>query len=534
MARSLKGIALLVALGTLLSKLGGMVRQLVIAAAFGIGAAYDAYNYAYVLPGFLLILLGGLNGPFHSAMASVLSKRPKNERSYILTSLNTIITTFLIIITGILIFSADQIITILSPRLTPEIHTIAVIQLQIMAPIAFLSGLIGLGFGSLNASEEFWIPSIAPLMTSLCIVIGIGLIWIQLGDQISSAEFALKGGISIAIATLIGALLQLLIQLPGLIKNKLVRVKLVWDFKHPGVKEVLKVMWPASLSSGMLQINVFTDLFFASGISGAASGLSYANLLIQTPLGLIANSLLVPLLPELSRLTENSDRPKLIRRIRQGLMFSTVSMVALGTLFIILSRSFVTLIYQRGAFDSSAVALVSGLLIAYGLGMPLYLCRDFLVRVFYALGDGITPFRLSSAGIGLNIVFDWVLIGGPSPWGNQMPFNFGAPGLVLATVVVNFFTCIGLITKLHFKIDELPLKIWLLDITKIILSGFLAGFLAAYFENSIEWSQGYLGVISKICITSTFFLVTYSIISINFGIKEVNDLWLFTKRKVIR
>ena len=76
MARSLKGIALVVTLGTLLSKVGGLIRQLVIAAAFGVGAAYDAYNYAYVLPGFLLILLGGINGPFHSAMVSVLSRRP--------------------------------------------------------------------------------------------------------------------------------------------------------------------------------------------------------------------------------------------------------------------------------------------------------------------------------------------------------------------------------------------------------------------------------------------------------------------------
>lgn len=79
MARSLKGIAVVVTLGTLLSKVGGLVRQLVIAAAFGVGAAYDAYNYAYVLPGFLLILLGGINGPFHSAMVSVLSRRPREE-----------------------------------------------------------------------------------------------------------------------------------------------------------------------------------------------------------------------------------------------------------------------------------------------------------------------------------------------------------------------------------------------------------------------------------------------------------------------
>ena len=79
MARSLTGISLVVTLGTLLSKVGGLGRQLVIAAAFGVGAAYDAYNYAYVLPGFLLILLGGINGPFHSAMVSVLSRRPRRR-----------------------------------------------------------------------------------------------------------------------------------------------------------------------------------------------------------------------------------------------------------------------------------------------------------------------------------------------------------------------------------------------------------------------------------------------------------------------
>ena len=87
MARSLKRIALVVPYGTLLSKLGGLVRQLVIAAAFGVGAAYDAYNDAYVLPGFLLILLGGINGPFHSAMVSVLSRRPKEEGAHILATL---------------------------------------------------------------------------------------------------------------------------------------------------------------------------------------------------------------------------------------------------------------------------------------------------------------------------------------------------------------------------------------------------------------------------------------------------------------
>ncbi len=533
MAKSLKGIALIVALGTLLSKLGGLIRQLIIAAAFGVGAAYDAYNYAYVLPGFLLILLGGINGPFHSAMVSVLSRRPRHESAHILASLNTITSTFLLGVTAGLVIGADPIIRILGPSLSAEVHNIAVVQLQVMAPIALFAGLIGLGFGSLNASEEFWIPAVAPLMTSVCMIIGVGILWLQVGSEIGSMQIAFKGGLYLAIATLAGALLQWIIQLQALFRNHLARIKLTWDWNHPGVQEVLRVMAPATLSTGMLQINVFTDLFFASGIIGAASGLSYANLLIQTPLGLISNILLVPLLPTLSKLTSAQNRPKLIARIRQGLMLSTSSMVALGTLFIVLSGAIVTLIYERGAFDKNATTLVTSLLIAYGVGMPVYLGRDLLVRIFYALGDGMTPFKLSTVGIVLNIFLDWILVGGPSPWGNQLPFNFGATGLVIATVIVNLFTCITLIIKLNSKLNGLPLRKWSLDILKLFLAGLISGLAAWSVSSFIQWSPDYVGLIPKIFLTSIFSIILFGLISSTLGVKEVDEIFLLAKRKVI-
>ena len=129
MARSLKGIALVVTLGTLLSKVGGLIRQLVIAAAFGVGAAYDAYNYAYVLPGFLLILLGGINGPFHSAMVSVLSRRPRVEGAHILAALNTSISALLLLVTIVLVLAADPLITLVGPGLAPELHALSLIHI---------------------------------------------------------------------------------------------------------------------------------------------------------------------------------------------------------------------------------------------------------------------------------------------------------------------------------------------------------------------------------------------------------------------
>ncbi len=532
MARSLKGIAVVVTLGTLLSKVGGLVRQLVIAAAFGVGAAYDAYNYAYVLPGFLLILLGGINGPFHSAMVSVLSRRPREEGAHILAALNTTVSALLLAVTVLLVLAADPLITLVGPGLSPQLHAIAVVQLQVMAPMALLAGLIGLGFGSLNAADEFWIPAISPLMSSLALMVGVGLLWWQLGGQIGAPSFAMLGGLVLAAATLVGALAQWLIQLPALMRQGLARFQLVWDWTHPGVREVWRVMGPATLSSGMLQINVFTDLFFASGIVGAAAGLGYANLLVQTPLGLISNALLVPLLPTFARLTAPDDQPQLLARIRQGLMLSTASMVPIGALFIALGTPIVALVYERGAFDSSAAQLVAALLMAYGLGMPAYLGRDVLVRVFYALGDGTTPFRLSLAGIGLNVIFDWLLVGGPTPWGNQSPFNFGASGLVLATVAINVLTCLALLLVLKRRMPAMTLIPWGMDTTRLLLAGALTGSMVWGLSLGVDWPMGWFGLLARVGIPSLLGLAFFGVLGSAFGVSEVREIGTMLLRRL--
>ena len=524
MARSLKGIALVVTLGTLLSKFGGLIRQLVIAAAFGVGAAYDAYNYAYVLPGFLLILLGGINGPFHSAMVSVLSRRPREEGAHVLAALNTSVSALLLVVTAVLVLAANPLITLVGPGLNPELHRIAVLQLQVMAPMALLAGLIGLGFGSLNAADEFWIPAVSPLMSSAALIVGVGVLWWQLQEAIGDPRYALLGGAVLAAATLVGALLQWLIQLPALIRQGLARFQLVWDWRHPGVREVWRVMGPATLSSGMLQINVFTDLFFASGIAGAAAGLGYANLLVQTPLGLISNALLVPLLPTFARLTAPEDRPQLIERIRQGLMLSAASMIPLGGLFIALGAPIVALVYERGAFDASAAQLVTGLLMAYGLGMPAYLGRDVLVRVFYALGDGTTPFRFSLAGIGLNVIFDWLLVGGPTPWGDQSPVNFGAPGLVLATVAINGITCLALLLVLQRRLQGLPLQSWGLDALKLSMAGLAAALPAWGLSAALSWPVGMSGLLLQVMVPGLLGLGLFALVGTTLGVREVREL----------
>jgi len=532
-SRSLKRIALIVAAATALSKVAGLLRQQAIAAAFGVGAAYDAYNYAYVLPGFLLILLGGINGPFHSAMVSALARRPREEGAHVLAAVNTLVGAGLIGVTVVLWLAADPLITLVGPGLGPERHALAVLELRWMAPMALLAGLIGLGFGALNAADVFWLPSVSPLLSSVAVIGGLGVLWWQLGPAIATPQMAVIGGVVLAATTTLGALLQWLIQLPALARQGLHQFKLVWDWQHPGVQEVMRVMAPATFSSGMLQINVFVDLFFASGIVGAAAGLGYANLLVQTPLGLISNALLVPLLPTFARLTAPADRPQLVARIRQGLMLSSASMLPLGALMIGLAGPIVDLIYERGAFDAAAGDLVDGLLMAYGLGMAAYLARDVLVRVFYALGDGTTPFRLSLAGIGLNAVADWVLVGGPSPWGLQLPAsNFGAAGLVLATVVVNVITCAALLLVLHRRLGGLPVAAWGRDTLLLLLAAALGGGLAWAASIGVSWPAGWAGLLLRPALSAGLGLAVYGLLASWAGVPEARQMLAGLSRRL--
>jgi putative peptidoglycan lipid II flippase len=453
-----------VAAATLISKVFGLVRQQAIAAAFGVGPAVDAYSYAYVIPGFLLILLGGINGPFHSAIVSVLAKRDRSEAAPIVETITTFVGAILLLVTVVLILFSGVFIDLVGPGLSPQVRAIAIQQLQIMAPMAVLAGLVGIGFGTLNAADMYWLPSVSPLFSSITVIGGIAILALQLGSQITTPKYVMLGGMVLAWGTLSGAILQWLVQLAAQWRAGLGTLRLRFNWKLPGVSDVLKVMGPATLSSGMLQINLYTDLFFASSIAGAAAAISYAGLLVQTPLGIISNMILVPLLPIFSRLAAPENWPELKQRIRQGLLLTAITMLPLGALMMTLAVPIVQVVYQRGAFKTEASQLVASLLLAYGFGMFVYLARDVLVRVFYALGDGETPFRISIINIFLNALLDYILVQ-----------RFGAPGLVLATVGVNITSTVALLWLLDRKLSGLPLRAWSLPILSLTACSVVAG-----------------------------------------------------------
>ena len=529
-ARSLGRIGLIVGAATAVSKLGGLARQLALAAAFGIGPAYDAYNYAYVVPGFLLILLGGINGPFHSAMVSVLAKRDRQQARRLLENVNTMVGMALLLVTLVLLLGADFIIDITAPGLAlagkETVRQLAVLQVRIMAPLALVAGLVGLGFGALNAADAFWLPSLSPLLSSVAVLAGLGWLWRYLGADVAAPEHALLGGIVLGVSTTAGGLLQWLVQLPALGRMGLGWPRLRWRWRDAGVWEVLRVMGPAILSSGMLYIAVFTDLFFASLLprQGVAAGLTYANLLVQTPLGIVSSMVLVPLLPALSRLVKARDREGFRRQLRWGLMVGVAAMLPMGALLMVLAEPLIRTVYGHGAFDSRAAELVGALLVAYGLGMPAYLARDVLVRAFYALEDATTPFRIAAVSIVLNVLLDWGLTGGLTPAGPLLPFNFGAAGLVLATMGVNTSAAVVLMISLRRHGCSLPTRPLLRDVLALLLATAAGALAAALASRLVSWPRGFVGGVLELLISAGPALVIYGLLARHLRVAEAEAL----------
>ncbi|HIK55010.1 MAG TPA: murein biosynthesis integral membrane protein MurJ [Synechococcales cyanobacterium M55_K2018_004] len=536
--RTLAGIAGIVAIATLVSKVFGLVRQQAIAAAFGAGPAFGAYNFAYVIPGFLLILLGGINGPFHSAMVSVLAKRRKADIAPIVETITTLVVSILLVVMVLLIVFAEPLMRLVGPGLfiteaqaqarnispdvfaiTQQTRDIAIDQFRIMAPMAVLAGLIGIGFGVLNAADSYWLPSISPLLSSVTVLLGLAGLAIALGPDLTLPENAALGGAVLAWTTLAGAVLQWLVQLPVQARMGLGAFRPRFDFNSPAVKEVLGIMGPATFSSGMLQINVWTDLFFISFIpnaAAAASALAYAGLLVQTPLGILSNVILVPLMPVFSRLAAPEHWPELKGRIRQGLMTTAIAMLPISALMIVLALPIARVVYERFAFSPEDSQLTASVLVAYAIGMYVFLGRDVLVRVFYGLGDARTPFTISLVNIGLNALFDAVLVG-----------PLGAPGIVLATVAVNAISMVTMLVVLHKRLQGLPLRQWGGQTVTLAVGAAIAGGIALVVLQTMErllGNEGFFILLLQLCVAGVAGMAGFVLFASRLRLPEVEVL----------
>jgi putative peptidoglycan lipid II flippase len=513
---SIGSIAKLIAITTLASKLFGFVRQQVINAAFGIGAVANSYNIAYIIPGFFLVILGGINGPFHSSLLSVLAKKDKSEAAPIVETVSTLVSLALLTATVLIIVFAYNFINLVGSQLAPEAKELAVLQLRIMAPLALLAGLIGIGFGTLSAVDSYLLPSVSPLLSSITVTFGVAYILWRFGEQINTPQYFQLGAIVLAGGTLAGGLLQWLSQLILQWRLGMGTLRLRFNWRLPGVMEVFQLMAPAILSSGMATVSLAVDSQFVSAIPGAFTAIVNANLIMLTPLGIISNMILVPFLPIFSRLAAPENWGELKIKIRQGLFLGALSLLPLSAIFISLALPIIKLAFERGQFDDHASQFVAPLLVVYGFGMVFYMARDVLVRVFYGLGDAQTPFKISIINVLFNALLDYLLV---SIW--------GVPGVIMATVGVNMIATIAFLWILNRRLNGLPLGQWGKDLVGLFVATTVAGFASYGVSQGLEKAIGndnLLLLLLELSLASGVAIIIFSLIAMQLKLPELTIL----------
>lgn len=458
--------AWLIALVTIASKLIGFVRDMVVANFYGATLVSDAYFYALQIPSLAIIILGGVGGPFHSAAVAVFSKLVPDFSSKPDETVNRLYNTFLTVsflffaflaLAGF--FFADKIMGLIISAGSPELIHLASLHFKIMSPIILIGGIIGIYYGLLIVHKQYILPNLSPMILSLVVI---GVISVVHND---------KSGIALALATTIGALCQILIQFPKL-RQIGYRIKPNLDIKNnKNFKDIRELLFPAILSSTIGQISIYIDMFFASIlVTGAWTSVVFANRIFQFPVGILVTAFLVPLFPIFSRLAGEGNEESIRSYFNKGvgvLFFAAIPMIMW---ILLLAQDGISLVFERGAFDSNAVFMVSEALCFLSWSIIPYVFRDSITRVYYAFNDSKTPFIIAMSSIALKAVLNWLLI---------IKLNMGIAGITLSTSFITLFnaTFLGLFIYKKIRLDYKSLFI---NFAKMILSG-VAAFILSLF-----------------------------------------------------
>lgn len=450
--RNIFKIAGLMGIITILSKVLGFFRDLVIAQAYGASLTSDAYFYAYQIPAITFIILGGLGGPFHTVTVSIFSKKdtqagaPRDELERALNSFLNMTGLGFLAISVMVFFSTDLIAQLIAMGGTPELHGMISEQLKIMSPVILVGGLVGIFFGISNIHDKFLITAVSPTLSSIAIIVAV---------LFAGGDY---GGAVLAWSTLIGALLQLVVQLPAYLDTGY-KYRFDLDWNNPSVRKIGEVLFPAVLGCSIGQVNVYVDMFFASQLpEGSWSAIGYANRIFQFPAGALITAMMISIFPAFSRLVGQQDWETFRTLFHRGISALWFGAFPILVFMAVFPWEMIKILFERGQFDATDTLMVAEALFYLSFAIVFYVARDTLTRVFYAFDDTKTPFLIALVSIVAKAVLNYILV---------KPFGLG--GICLSTVIVSALNGL-LLAILIRKNISLGYRKMLADLGKIALT----------------------------------------------------------------
>lgn len=439
------------------SRVLGLVREQIFAGMFGAGYAYDAFVVAFRIPNLLRDLFG--EGALSAAFVTVFSDYETNrgaEETWRLAS--TVITFFAILLSLLTLFGiyfAEPIVTLLAPDFSmvggkTELTTLLT---RIMFPFLIFVALSAVVMGILNTKGRFFVPALSSAFFNLGSIIGgvsLAILFPRLGWP------AIAG---MAWGTLIGGLLQLLIQLPALFKVGCTFTPRL-NLKDPGLKRILFLMLPATIGLSATQINIFVNTNFASSCAeGSVSWLNYAFRMVQLPIGVFGVAFSIAAMPVLARCAAKKDMDGLRRTFTSSLLMVFSLTIPATAGLVLLARPIIRLIFEHGAFTALDTTQTAAALTYYAYGLFAYSAVKIMVPVFYALNNTKYPVIGSFLAVAANIILITLTID---------QFQHKAIALSTSCVMILNFFFLGSI--LYKKLNGYSLSTLGSGLSKIFLS----------------------------------------------------------------
>ncbi len=484
----------------IVSNLVGLLRQVLVAEAFGTQADMEAFNAANRVSEtiFNLVAGGALASAFIPAFTALLSGDQQKRAWKLASSIANLILLITVIVGVVAVVLAPWIVrNLLAPGFSTdplkEITTIRLLRL--MLPSSIIFGLSGLLMGILNSHQIFLFPALAPAMYQIGMIFGVLVLSPHLGI------FGLAWGV------LVGAGLHLAFQIPSLIKLR-GNYSFTFGLDSPDVVEVARLMGPRLLGVAVVQLNFWINTRLASQFSeGSLTGIVIAFSLMLMPQAAIAQSIAIAALPTFSAQVAqgrmNEMRHSLAATLRGALVLSLPASIGL----IILRRPIIQLLYQRGAFDERSTDLVAWALLWYAVGLVGHALVEILSRAFYSLHDTKTPVLVGAAAMSLNIIFSYFFSSAFRQFG-WMPHG----GLALANSAATGLESVGLIFLMHRRLSGLELGEVLDGLGKSLLASLGMGASLLILQYSLVgtpvWVQTISGIGVGIVMYAVFALIT--------------------------
>jgi putative peptidoglycan lipid II flippase len=493
----------IIGFATVISRVLGFVRDIIIARFFGTARYAEAFVVAFRIPNMLRDLIG--EGATNAAFVPVLSEYMIKKKEEFWEIANIMLNLLLVILSTITILgvlASPLIVKLIAPGFLndPEKFSITVKLTRLMFPYILLIGLAAYTMGVLNSLKHFSAPAFGPCFLNIAIII-CAIIW---GESV----------MGLASGVLIGGILQLAIQVPVLYRKGF-KFLFTKRLNHPAASKIGILLLPRILGSCVYQVNLFINTILASlstivGTGGVAA-LYYANRIFQFPMAIFGIAIAQAALPTMSREALETEPDKLKDTLSFSLRAINFIIIPASIGLITLAVPITQTLFERGKFDHYSTLITANALIFYSIGLFSYSGIKILVSCFYSLKDTLTPVKIASVSLLLNIILNVALM---------FPLKIG--GLALSASISGIFNFLTLFYILRKKIGHL-------DGYKILIS-FLKVTIASIAMAIIIYICAFK-IVLNLFVTILIAMLSYIIATFIFDVKEAKEFlsWMLKK-----